>query len=218
MNIDTIQILGPYNSGTNLISKLLINNLENLENIKVKFKLNDEGHTLIWKHTLDYDKIDKINNENVLIIICYKNIYNWISSTFKNSYFNKINNITDICNFQSKKYINIIELYNIYYNNYIKLLEKNNVIFINYFQLLNPESYLYVNEKIKEYNLQIQNINNYQKILRKPSKHHGNPVKNYIEAYEKYFTEQEKYKNLCIENNINIDLNIIDYFENKNQK
>lgn len=42
MNIDTIQVLGPFNSGTNLISKLLINNLENLENTKVKIKLNSE--------------------------------------------------------------------------------------------------------------------------------------------------------------------------------
>lgn len=42
MNIEKIQVLGPFNSGTNLISKLLINNLENLENTKVKIKLNSE--------------------------------------------------------------------------------------------------------------------------------------------------------------------------------
>lgn len=141
---------------------------------------------------------------------------------FQKSYFHKINNITDNCNFQSKRYSNIIELYNIYYNNYIKLLENKNVIFINYFKLLDSESYLYVNEKLKDYNLQIHNIENYQKNLNKPSKQHGNPVKNYNEAYEKYFTEQEKYKNLCIENNLYIDSNIVDYFEkikeNKNNE
>ena len=89
MNIEKIQVLGPFNSGTNLISKLLINNLENLENTKVKIKLNSEWHTLLWKHTLDYDKIYEIRSDNVLVIISYKNIYNWISSAFKNHIFIK---------------------------------------------------------------------------------------------------------------------------------
>ena len=47
MDIKKIQILGPFSTGTNLLSQILINNLE--QNVII----HPEGHTLFWKHTIN---------------------------------------------------------------------------------------------------------------------------------------------------------------------
>ena len=58
MNIDRIQILGPFNSGTNLIAKILRRNLNK------RVQLHHEGSTLCWKHTMGKKEIIRKINRN----------------------------------------------------------------------------------------------------------------------------------------------------------
>lgn len=80
--IKKIQILGPFNTGTNLISKILNDNLS--EDIYIE----SEGHTLLFKHILNKKNIiNTINsNQDTLFICIYKPIHNWICSIRKASY------------------------------------------------------------------------------------------------------------------------------------
>ena len=80
--ITKIQILGPFNTGTNLLAKIL------KKNINQDIKIHREGHTLFWKHTIDRSKIDEYieSNPDTLFICLYKPIQNWICSMKKASY------------------------------------------------------------------------------------------------------------------------------------
>ena len=50
MNIDSIQILGPYNTGTNLLYKIL------KQNIVKTINLGGDGHTFMSKHSTSEEK------------------------------------------------------------------------------------------------------------------------------------------------------------------
>ena len=82
MNIKKIQILGPYNTGTNLLSQILRDNLRQNVNI------HPEGHTLFWKHTNDKQFIINSikSNKDTLFICLYKPLINWVCSMKKYSY------------------------------------------------------------------------------------------------------------------------------------
>lgn len=141
MTIKKIIIIGPFNSGTNLIENLLINNCyhENKNLISVV-----KNNTIYWKHTLNMKLLETICDENTLIIIMYKEIYNWIASAQISKYWFNFNKINDKIQFnvdknasviekkfhQNCSFDNIIEVYNSYYNAYKNL--KNQCNLINY--------------------------------------------------------------------------------------
>ena len=193
--IKYIQILGPYNSGTNLISKILNENLSNV-NINPLKKLEP---LIIWKHTIDKNKLFRAvqNNKNTLFICIYKPIFNWIHSIFKSSYEIKIENknIKSSCQFIDKKYNNLIEIYNEYYLNYIKLISNfDNVIYMNYYDFISKNSKNYINSKLKKFKLKITK-NNIQNILNNPGKNHGISVKSAEEALKNREINYQKIKN-----------------------
>lgn len=193
--IKYIQILGPYNSGTNLISKILNENLSNV-NINPLKKLDP---LIIWKHTIDKNKLFRVvqNNKNTLFICIYKPIFNWIHSIFKSSYEIKIENknIKSSCQFIDKKYNNLIEIYNEYYLNYIKLISNfDNVIYMNYYDFISKNSKNYINSKLKKFKLKITK-NNIQNILNNPGKNHGISVKSAEEALKNREINYQKIKN-----------------------
>jgi len=216
MKINKIQLLGPFNSGTNLLAKIL------KQNIKQNIKINSVGHTLFWKHKINKLFIEeqiKLNKDTIFICV-YKPLHNWICSMQKKPYDLKWDKtLTNKCIFENrvlkKEYRNIILMYNEYYNMYIDLINNyKRVIFMNYYDIIDKEkSRKYINKKLYMFNLSIKRNNNILYILENPSKKHGKSVKSSNEALSK----KEKcynYINSCAENKLVIK----EYFNYKIKK
>lgn len=45
--MDSIQLFGPFSTGTNLLASILI------KNVNSNIKINNEGHTHVWKHVIE---------------------------------------------------------------------------------------------------------------------------------------------------------------------
>ena len=104
-----VYIFGPFNSGTNLIMKIIT--LMPINNVIV----NEEN---VWKHTIKSPEIQQIiDNKNNIVIFMYKNVYNWLYSIKKCSYDIVFSNMYSEVGLYSKKFANMIELYNFYYIN-----------------------------------------------------------------------------------------------------
>ena len=174
-----IQILGPFNSGTNLLARILrdTSHLDSDDNIFIE----PVGSTIIWKHSIEYNLIRYIcNMKNTIIFIMYRDPFLWINSMIKKSYdirnFKKLNSKIS---FRNYKYKNIIKLYNHYYDTYMSIIKKNNnVVWIDYCKLVDKNnSYDYIQEKIKSVNLKLNSKNKLLYYLNTPAKHHGDSVK-----------------------------------------
>jgi len=66
MNISKIQLLGPFNTGTNLLFKIL------KQIIKQDIQIGDTGYTLFWKHTPEksiIEKYIKLNTDTLFICL-----------------------------------------------------------------------------------------------------------------------------------------------------
>ena len=192
--MDSIQLFGPFCSGTNLLAKILASNINKNNNIHY------EGHTHIWKHTILYKHLDNCvkKHKKTLFICLYKPLYHWIESMKKTSYTIKWNkDITTSCDFRAIHWKNIIEIYNTYYLNYSKLIEKyNNVICINYYKLLDINTVKqYINSKLNPFKLHLKSNDTIGIILNKPSKTHGNSVKNVREALIKKIKLEKRLEN-----------------------
>ena len=223
MNIRKIQILGPYCSGTNLVSKIL------QQNIKQDIQIHREGHTLFWKHKINKSFIEKYitSNTNTLFICIYKPIHNWVCSVQNFSYnIDWDKTLTGKCIFKKIKdknnidleYKNIIELYNEYYNMYMELIHSHKrVIFLNYYDIIDKKNVVkYITNKLFVYNLSIKNNNNIFSILDKPAKKPEKSVKSSDEAINKKNESYNKINNcgknrLIIKKHLNNE--IIDFFE-----
>ena len=225
-----IQILGPYNSGTNLIHKIL----NNATNEKISIK--NSGSTFFWKHNIYFKKIYKFikNNPNVLFICMYRDIFQWIKSTLKTNYDvkglpinypgNKITSISSKNSFHPLKlnkpcsihgyyFKDLIHLHKFYLFNYLKLITSfKNVICISYSKILLPDRFNYLSEKLNKFNITLNKIN-LEKILQKPAKGHGGSVENIKQAIEK----SKNVNNTYSENDLKyikkrIDHKLIDFF------
>lgn len=205
-----IQILGPFNSGTNLIANIL-NNASN-----EKIYLSSEGSTYFWKHNIYFKKIYNFikKNPNVLFICMYRDIFQWIKSTLKSNYDvkgmpinysgNKITSISSKnsfhplklnkpCSFHGYYFKDLIHLHKFYLFNYFKLITSfKNVICISYSKLLQPDRFNYLSEKLNKFNITLNKIN-LEKILHRPAKGHGGSVENIKQAIEKSKNLNDKY-------------------------
>ena len=108
-----VQVLGPFNSGTNILLLILMDNCVD----RWGRKIFSSENMLMWKHTLRTDFIaNAISKPTNLFIILYKRVYNWIDSIHRNSYdiilhdgaFGK-------ATMQGIPYDNLVVLYNRYY-------------------------------------------------------------------------------------------------------
>jgi hypothetical protein len=201
-----LQILGPYNSGSNLINNLLKNKL--ITDIP-------DGDTHIWKHTINKDDLEEtINkNKNTIFIACYRPIYSWIKSTEKNQYKLKWDRQLDSnVEFFENHFLNISALYDHYYNMYAYFIEKyDNVISLEYFKICDTTiSYDYIQSKLAPFNIQLTDKDNYFDVLNKKSKIHGHSVNNSNEAI---LAKQELDKTICPKEII-INQNIVKFYEN----
>jgi hypothetical protein len=208
----TIIIFGPFCSGTNLIEKIFAN-----EHNVVK---ND---IIYWKHIIYLEQLIKFcEKKEYIIIFMYRNIYSWLNSINISKYNLSFENFESKAIFlkyknynEHKEYNNIIDIYDTYYKNYIYLLNKyDNTIFINYEKIIKENSFEYINSKMEKFGIELSNREKFNKTINTPSKNHGHCVKNVNEAIIKY---EQDVKNTfdIIKNteNININMDIINYFE-----
>jgi hypothetical protein len=79
----------------------------------------------------------------------------------------------------------------------MSLLERYpNAIFLDYNKVIeNSTSFDYINQKLSKVQMRLSSIKNFNKILMKPSKNHGNPVKNANEAKNQYINNQQIVSN-----------------------
>ena len=192
--MNNIQIFGPFCSGTNLITKIL------KQNINEPLNIQWEGHTHIWKHTIRLPYLVKCikNNKDTLFICMFKPLYEWVASIRKKQYGIKWDkHIKHPCILRKIKWKTIIHLYNSYYSNYKYLIEKyDNVIFIDYYNLLdNATVKTYIKNKLAPFPLTIKSDDNINSILNNPAKKHGKSVKNAKEALLKKQLINKKLKN-----------------------
>ena len=179
--IDSLNLLGPFNSGTNLVMKLL----------QDKLICNFDGSTHYWKHGVNVDAIEKKIQENktTLFIVCYRPFYSWLKSLEKchhNLVWDKqINSPARLNNYNFR---NVTEMYEHYYNNYKKFIDKYpNVIKVEYYKICdNTISYDYMTTKLKQFNILLPDKIIYDNILNIVSKNHSTQnVNNSQEALEK---------------------------------
>jgi hypothetical protein len=214
--MEAVQIYGPFCTGTNLIWKIIKENVKNV-------KLTRVGSTHLWKHTIDIESLKDtvIKNPKSIFICMYKPPYHWIESIKKASYDITINeeNLMGSCSMQGKEYKNLIEMYNIYYLNYKNLIENyKNVICMNYYELLDIDNIRkYINNKLKPFDLTLKKDDNIKEILNKPSKNHGNSVKNFSQALNKKNILDEKLKESDIKHLLDkeVDKAIHEFFNSR---
>ena len=215
-----IHIIGPFNTGTNLIRNIMSNcdivDLSDNDSIIIH---NDDTQP-IYKHTLIIKDINNyLLDKNNIVIIMYKNVYNWIYSISKSPYDIKIKNVCSVVELHSKKFANIIQLYNFYYINYISILNNfNNVIFLDYEKIIDTNtSFDYINSKLQKINLQIKSRDKMMIELSKPSKNHGSPVNSATDAKNNYKNNNQMVKQFVEKIpvlNKSVMSSIINYFEN----
>jgi len=175
-----VNLLGPYNSGTNLVHNLL----------KPVLKSRDEGTTHIWKHSRRKLMIEEYTQKhpNTLFVICYRPLYSWLKSCEKTPYGivwdGKLNTKITIDGFS---YNNIIDVYEHYYNLYQYLLERcPNTVVVEYYKVCDAAiSYDYMQEKMKPFGVVLPDRTAYNAILNTAAKPHGSTVANASEALEK---------------------------------
>jgi len=181
-----LQVLGPFNTGTNLMYSLLS---KNTQSYKIDF---------MYKHEINFSTLNnQVQDENKKYIIMYKPIYNWIYSLQKASYDLKFleNNIYGQVSYKGKIYKNAIEVYNLYYEMYLKLANLPNVVIINYYKLISDDGLNYLNDKLNKIGFTQVNLDDFNQALNKPAKNHGKSVKNANEALERYHRVYDEYKN-----------------------
>ena len=193
-----IYCLGPFNSGTNLINNILENNqcYDNTTSTFVDVLRNSDKwfDKCCLKHSFNLDSLNKyILDNNCYIIVMYKNVFNWLYSIKKASYDLHFDKIDKPFTFNGYKFNNLIDVYNNYYNFYIEL-EQNyeNILFLDYYKIINSDnSFNYINNKLHKFNFSLVSEEQFKKVLSKPSKTHGNSIKNSKCALDIYLTNQK---------------------------
>lgn len=171
------KVIGPFNSGTNLLQRILAN----------------EPFLPIWKHEIRLKKLEKVirRNPNILFLCMYKPLHLWVPSIIKTSYsiewLNKKRSLGQPVIFQSRRYECISDLHYEYYTNYRYLCRKySNVKSIEYTKLLSiNEVDEYLVRRIKDVPSYMLSIKHISSVLKKPSKIHGRSMKNSCEAEAK---------------------------------
>jgi len=225
-----IIIIGAWNTGTNLMWNILSNS-KCINTISNKEIIIHPQHYNLWKHEPEIHEITKliVSYPDNIIIIMYRNIFNWIASMLKFSYEVTFNDLNSTATIQRKNkpnihFKNILELYIIYYSNYKNLIKQHkNVLFLNYNRIIddNDIAFDYINFKLNKYNLSLNSYQNFIDTLNKPAKKHGKSVLNYLEAKNKKVREQNRIRSMIYEkypmlkSDLNITKQVSEYYENE---
>lgn len=180
-----LQVLGPFNTGTNLMYSLLS---KKSHSYKIDF---------MYKHEINFSTLERqVQDNRKKYIIMYKPLYNWIYSIQKASYDLKLmeNNVFGRVSYRGTIYKNIVEFYNSYYEMYLKISTNPNVVIVNYYKLISDDGLNYLNQKLDKIGFSKLNYDEFKNALNQPAKHHGKSVKNANEALERYHRVQEEFK------------------------
>ena len=213
-----VHVIGPFNSGTNLIHNILKQS-DCIDLTTNKHVNVCDIHQPFGKHILTINTINNyLDDDNNLLIIMYKNVYNWLYSMKKNPYDAKYTNLMSQVELYGKIFPNIVELYNFYYINYMSILNRyNNVVFLDYAKLIQKNTaYDYVNNTLRKINLYISSKPNFDIQLMKPAKSHGSNVKNADEAAVQYMDTKKLLKlfvNIHPNLQKSINTNLISFYE-----
>jgi hypothetical protein len=132
-----VQILGPFNTGTNLLHQII--------STAYNTKIGPIGSTIIWKHSIIDNVVVRNKIKNVLKIVMVRDPYFWLRSLEKKRYTleSKSKNPNDInqllvkpCKLRTHKFSNCVQLWNYYYKNYLNFLSKDRTLYISYEQLI----------------------------------------------------------------------------------
>lgn len=180
-----VQVMGPFNTGTNLLLQMMQDNCVDEDENPVKSSEN----MLFWKHTLRTDFIGKaLESPDNRFIIMYKRVYNWVYSVQRNSYDIQLHDgIYDKVTMQGRCYDNILQLYNRYYDMYKEMLLKHpdQVIFLDYGKMISSPEYIV--KRLSQIGLTLKDKSVILAVLSKPSKIHGKGnVMNAKEALDRY--------------------------------
>ena len=188
-----IQLLGPPNSGTNLMSRIINYGLT------TKINMKSSGGTHIDKHTISKKGLaEKTKNyKNTLFICMYRPMQTWIDS-LKNTPTEIIwsGNTEHPCIFRDKTFKTIYHLHKEFYDIYRDLSDKyKHVIFIEYNLLIDKEiSFQYLTHKFTNTGLKLKPNEKIKMILSKPTKKEGktcDDVISYIRMLEQNGIEQK---------------------------
>jgi hypothetical protein len=198
-----LHVIGPFNSGTNLMHNI-IKNSECID-LTTNTPVTIGGiHDPFGKHIMTIKTINNyLDNNNNLLIIMYKNVYNWIYSIKKECYDVKYSKLFLPVELYGKKFPNMVELYNYYYINYMSLLNKyNNVVFLDYEKVIQKnDSYDYINNSLRKLNIFISSKSNFDIQLMTKAKSHGQSVKTADEAAQKFNKNQNMVKTFINKHN-----------------
>lgn len=185
-----ISVLGPQNSGTNLVSNIFSLQDKTAEDTDGQKRFDDEFtiRNRLWKHEHETSKIQNILREPNRKLICvYRDVYTWIKSMKKAPYETSWDGNLDSPVYNGK-YKSILHLYKHLYKNY-EILKKrfpNRVFFCSYYELIdNKNGYNYYKSLCKKLGIDIKSRYKYDEILSKPSKRHGYSVLNSSESIKK---------------------------------
>jgi hypothetical protein len=204
-----IQIFGPFNSGTNLIARIMRYGLVEPFNMKAA------GGTHICKHTIKAHVLEENvrKNKDTLFICMYRPMAYWVES-IKNNLYDLVwdKNIKNPCMFRNVKYDTVFHLHKAYYDAYKNICSKySNVIWLEYNILINKEiAYQYLNNKLFKTNLQFKSKEKIISILEKPSK---NPNNEYGKNCDQALTYLQDLKQKAIENKYVFSRETKEFFE-----
>ena len=228
-----LKVIGPVNSGTNLMTKILENNLiHHDKNVYV----HGNNSMKLWKHCNVKSTIESYldSNKSIVLIFMYKNILNLMSSMCKNSYCWRFKNIAkDKIMFGGNTSLiprtqviyenkNIIQYFESYYQTYKDILNSpkycNRVIFIDYKKIIDRDNaFDYIQEKLKTFHFDIKYKDVVMTALDNPSKRDKYCVANSNEAFKQYRSNAKKeYKRLIMSSlrlDKDMDLSLLKYFE-----
>lgn len=211
-NIPKVQIVGLFNTGSNLAARLV--------DSFFRVNVHHEGHTVWWKHSMiTQHLLDQHLTKDLKIIVVVKNPYWWFHSMFKSQYGIEIDtetpkkigefikeNITVkipkklkvIADNTNNKFENLPQYWCEFYKNALKLLPKGQFVVVRYCDILHkphkvlknleefiPQKFWKIKPKHPR-RLSVQK-NEMNLLYIKPTKNHGNP---------RYGKEAKDYYNL----------------------
>jgi hypothetical protein len=204
-HLKSLQVLGPFNTGTNLMYNILSNyEFDNLD--------------FMYKHEINSNIIEKeIQDDSKIFIIMYKPLYNWLYSIQKDPYDIKFieNRFEGRVRFCGNNYKNVIELYNYYYKMYKNFAQYDNVLILDYFKIIAPDGFNYLKSKLQKLSIDYTDQNFFKNQMNTPSKSHGNSVKNSRHAFIRAKTIEKEWR-IFVNNKpllrASLDNKLYDYF------
>ncbi len=173
--IPVLQVLGPHNTGTNFVIRILRDSGFRLE-------VHKQGHTRLWKHTLpDLIPEGLIADPSVRFLVLVKHPAFWFASMRKASYAAHLDDDGSVVMsswgdivFDDHRFPSLAEMWNWHYRTYLDRLPEDRTIVVRYEDaLFDPERVVRgFGEWIGQH---ARHQADYAAILAEPAKPHGSP-------------------------------------------